>query len=136
PRDHVRGIRELVRPASPFWSRRRRQCSRDRTSLAKRKTADASRYLCRPDPKDSRGIMGPVLPAAWLLAFLGASDCDDAQTRLQAAAQAIESMDVHGAESILEPIESLSYRCPNVMIAIGRVAFAKGDYRRASTYSE
>jgi tetratricopeptide (TPR) repeat protein len=81
-------------------------------------------------------MMGPVLPAAWLLAFLGASDCDDAQPRLQAAAQAIESMDVHGAESILEPIESLSYRCPNVMIAIGRVAFAKGDYRRASTYSE
>src|SRR5450759_5199502 len=77
----------------------------------------------------------PILVAV-CSAVLAGSDCDDAQPQLKQVAAALEENDYPRAEKLLAPLEDLSFRCPNVMIAVGRVALGKGDYRGATLYSE
>src|SRR6516164_7599325 len=69
-------------------------------------------------------------------AMLGAGECEDAQVQVDRVSAAIEQSDFEGAGKLFEPVEYLSFRCPNVMVAAGRLAFAKGDYRGANLYSE
>jgi tetratricopeptide (TPR) repeat protein len=69
-------------------------------------------------------------------AMLAGSDCEEAQPQLNRVDAAIEQSDLESAGKLLEQLEYLSFRCPNVMVAEGRVALGKGDFRGANMYSE
>jgi tetratricopeptide (TPR) repeat protein len=71
-----------------------------------------------------------------LTAILASSDCDEEQPQLNRVNAAIEQSDFESAAKLLDSLEYLSFRCPNVMVAAGRVALGKGDYRGANMYSE
>src|SRR5438270_12465967 len=68
--------------------------------------------------------------------MLAGGECEEAQPQLNRVDAAIEQNDFEGAAKLLEPLEHLSFRCANVMIASGRAALGKGDYRGANMYSE
>jgi tetratricopeptide (TPR) repeat protein len=74
--------------------------------------------------------------ALLLAAMLAGGECEDAQPQVNRADAAIEQSDFEGAAKLLEQVEHLSFRCVNVMVAAGRAAFGKGDYRGANMYSD
>lgn len=81
-------------------------------------------------------MIGALLVSA-LLAAPGASDaCAGAEAQLQEADQALAQRNMDRAGRILAPLESSHFGCWRVMLALGRLRYLQGDYRRANTYSE
>ncbi len=71
-----------------------------------------------------------------LTAMLAGGECEDAQPQVTRVDAAIDGADLEDAGKLVQQLEYLSFRCGNVMVAAGRLAFAKGDYRGANMYSE
>jgi tetratricopeptide (TPR) repeat protein len=80
-------------------------------------------------------MIASVLVAAFLTGQGGSDPCAGAEPQLKAAAQAFAKPDLAEAGRVLAPLES-DYRCWKVVLALGRLHYQQGEYRRANTYSE
>ncbi len=77
-----------------------------------------------------------VLVAAMLGGQVGSDPCAGAEPQLKAGGAAFAKRNLGEAERILEPLESDYRTCWKVTLALGRLRYEQGDYRRANTYSE
>lgn len=74
--------------------------------------------------------------AALVLAQAGTDACAGADPQLMAAGRALAERHVDVAAGILAPFESGYLGCWKVVLALGRLHYEQGDYRRANTFSE
>ena len=77
-----------------------------------------------------------LLAAALLLGQAGADACAGTEAQLKVAGPALAERHVDEAARILAPLESGYLGCWKVVLALGRLHYEQGDYRRANTFSE
>jgi tetratricopeptide (TPR) repeat protein len=65
-----------------------------------------------------------------------AQSCAELRPHLDEITKVLESRDIPQAERLRESLRGLSSTCPQIAIADGRVALAKGEYELAESYSE
>ena len=76
-----------------------------------------------------------LLAAALLLGQAGADACAGTEAQLKVAGPALAERHVDEAARILAPLESGYLGCWKVVLALGRLHYEQGDYRRANTFS-
>ena len=78
------------------------------------------------------------LPVLAILAgtFVHAQSCAELRPHLDEIAKVLESRDIPQAERLIEPLRGQPSTCPQITIAEGRIALAKGEYTLAESYSE
>ncbi len=77
-----------------------------------------------------------LLAAALFLAQAGSDSCAGTEPQLMAAGRALAERHVDEATRILAPFESGYLGCWKMVLALGRLHYEQGDYRRANTFSE
>lgn len=77
-----------------------------------------------------------LLAAALLLAQASTDACAGTEPQLMAAGRALAERHEDEAARVLAPLESGYLGCWKVVLALGRLHYEQGDYRRANTFSE